>query len=119
MFIYFLLTLIPVGYINYKLYNKLKTIHIMLFKIDKKLNYYLTYQYYIPESINNIEKNKDTLLRSYDTCDIYDLCSHSNVIISNSTIENTIHYSNCLECSNYNICENCKLLDNNKIYLIL
>lgn len=106
MFIYFLLTLIPVGYFNYKLYNKLNTIHIMLFKLDKKLNYYLTYQYYIPEAN---EKNKD----------IYDLYSNSDVIISNSTAEKIIDYNNCLECSNHIICEKCKLLDNNKIYLIL
>lgn len=122
MFIYFLLTFIPVGYFNYKLYNKLKMIHMLLFKLDKKLNYYLTYQYYIPDSINNLEKNKDTLFRSYASCDIHNLCTNSDVIISNSSANNTIHHNNslnCLDCSNYNICENCKLLDENKIYLIL
>lgn len=112
MFSYFLLSLIPLGIGYYKLYNKLENIHISIFQLNKKLNYYLAYQYYLPNyidydinNINNIEKNN-----------LFNLCSNSDVIISNSTNN---YNSNCIECNNYSICEKCKLLDENKIYLIL
>ncbi len=116
MFGYFLLTLIPIGIGYYKLYNKLESLHISIFQLNRKLNYYLAYQYYLPNSINSIE--------SIEKNNIYDLSLNSDVIISNSTNNHYTnltknHYINCIECSDYNICEKCKLLDENKIYLIL
>lgn len=121
MFGYFLLTFIPLGIGYYNLYKKLEACHISIFQLNRKLNYYLAYQYYLPnavESIEPIEKNN-----------IINLCNNSDVIISNSTnnyinsnnnyINSTNNYINCIDCDPYNICEKCKLLNENKIYLIL
>lgn len=103
MFYYFISIIIPIGmsYYNYLMYKKLEKIYNKLHNMNKKLNYYLTYQYVEP--IN----------------------PYSDIILSSSTNEYTLpHQIDLILDNNYTNCNNCTNdvdieKNQNKIYLVL